>query len=86
MAETMQHRWRINPETLTLDPVDGEHPKTFTAQECRVQQWPPCPVCDSTIEVDFVDVRTSQDPAPVYVMGTWRRPNDCDPHPVLQRP
>lgn len=84
MSTSLARRWRINPETLGLDPVDGEHPGTFTGQDTRAQEWPPCPVCDTMIDVDFVDVRGQADQFPVFMMGRWKCPNDCDPRPVLR--
>ena len=77
-------RWRINPETLGLEPIEGKHPGTFTAQAFRAQEWPDCPVCGARIIVDDVDVRTAADRFPVFMMGAWRCPNDCDPRPVLR--
>ena len=81
---TKSRRWMINPATLDLEPTDGSHPGTFTGQDIRVQQWPPCPVCGVTIDVDFVDVHTTGDRFPVLVMGGWQCPNDCDPRPILR--
>lgn len=78
-----QRSWRINPQTLGFDPEQGEHPGTFTAQEWREQQWPRCPVCDTTVDVAQVDVQTSGDHFPVYLMGRWQCPNNCDPRGVL---
>jgi hypothetical protein len=72
-------RWRINPDTLQIEPEDGQPAGTFTEQDLAVQQWPPCPVCGATIVQDFVDVHSSDDPGPVYAPGVWLCPNDCDP-------
>lgn len=81
---TKRRRWRINPRTFDLEPIEGSRPGTFNGQDIRAQEWPPCPVCGATIDVDFVDVRGYADQFPVFVMGAWECPNDCDPRPVLR--
>lgn len=84
MSTSLARRWRINPETFDLDPVDGDHPGTFTGQDTRAQEWPPCPVCGATIDVEFVSVQGQSDPFPVFVMSWWECPNDCDPRLALR--
>jgi hypothetical protein len=83
-AKARGTRWRINPETLALEPEDEQVGHIFTAQDWQAQEWPPCPVCGTTINVAQVDVQTSQDPVPTYIMGRWQCPNNCDPRPVLR--
>lgn len=81
---TKSRRWRINPRTCDLEPVEGSHPGRFTGQDIRAQEWPPCPVCGAVIDVDFVNVQGAADRFPVFLMGAWTCPNDCDPRAILR--
>jgi hypothetical protein len=81
---TTPRRWKIEPNTLHVVPVDGGPVGRFTGQDWQAQQWPACPVCQTTIAVGQVDVTESGDYYPMYAMGAWRCPNDCDPRPVLR--
>lgn len=77
-------RWVIDPETLGLKPEDGSTFGSFTAQELRAQTWPDCPVCGERVDPNALDVRQAHDRFPVYLLGMWECPNDCDPRPVLR--
>lgn len=81
---TKRRRWRINPNSRDLEPVEGRHPGTFTGQDIRAQDFPPCPVCGDTIDVDFINVQGYADQFPKFLMGRWGCPNDCDPRPILR--
>lgn len=71
----MTQRWTINPETFGLDGPTGP----LSAQEFRAIERPPCPVCGTTIEVDRVNVQMATDRFPVFLIGRWQCPNECDP-------
>lgn len=61
--------WRISPTgILTTSNAAG----SYTDVEFDAQQWPPCPVCGATIDVDRVDCRMLCDPEPRYITGQWR--------------
>jgi hypothetical protein len=84
VSETPEpRRWKINPKTYGLDPEDGGPTGTFNGQEWRAQIWPDCPVCGERIEVDRINVQGVGDRFPVFLMGMWQCPNDCDPRQVL---
>lgn len=67
--------WLIDPPSFGLH---GGTPPT-TADEFAEQQWPPCPVCGTTVDVDRIDISAFDDVEPRYIMGQWECPNGCDP-------
>jgi hypothetical protein len=71
----MTQRWTINPETFGLDGPTGQ----FSAQEFDAIERPPCPVCGTTIDVDRINIQGAVDRFPVFLIGSWRCPNQCDP-------
>lgn len=76
-------RWKLDRHGQVVPEDDGPV-GTFTAQEWRAQQWPPCPVCGADAEPDRVDIRSHAERFPVFVMGAWECPNDCDPRPMVR--
>lgn len=76
-------RWKLDHGGQVV-PEDGGPAGTFTAQEWRAQQWPPCPVCGADVEPQRVDIRTYSDKVAVFALGPWECPNDCDPRHVLR--
>jgi hypothetical protein len=77
-------RWRLNSDGQ-VEPEDGSPVGSFNGQEWRAQEWPSCPVCGSTdAEPERIEVRHLGDQFPVFVIGAWECPNDCDPRPVLR--
>ncbi|WP_242890228.1 hypothetical protein [Actinomadura litoris] len=80
---TTGRRWRLTSDGQ-IEPEDGQPVGTFTAQEWRAQQWPPCPVCGAQGEPEQVDIHGYADRFPVLIPGAWECPNDCDPRPALR--
>lgn len=72
MSEQEARRWRLNPDTLQVEPEDGAEVGRFTAQEWGSQIFPPCPVCGWIIHVEPVDVHVSGEVPPVYMPGFWK--------------
>jgi hypothetical protein len=69
--------WHLEPSTFGL--YGGIAPSTL--EGFAEQQWPPCPVCGTTIEVDAISVPDLGIPSAkwAYVMGEWHCPHGCDP-------
>jgi hypothetical protein len=77
--------WRIDPETLRLinpDLPDNGDRATSTKEQFGAQQWPPCPVCGATVEVDLIDVTLNEEDlrrnGRSYIAARWDCPRDCD--------
>lgn len=71
-----QMTWHLEPSTFGL--YGGIAPSTLAG--FAEQQWPPCPVCGTTIDVDAICVPTTpHDPEVLYMMGQWHCPRGCDP-------
>lgn len=81
----IKYQWRINPDTCQLEVQNGKAPATFRGQDLRAQDWPPCPVCGTAVDVNAIDVRKFADRFAVFVLGSWECPNDCDPQPATKR-
>lgn len=84
LSPALSRRWRINPQSLNVEPVDGQPVGDFTAQEWDEQRWPDCPVCGARINVDRIDICTNTDPRHRYICGAWECPNACDIRAALQ--
>lgn len=69
---TERTQWSINPDTMALE---GGPTGRLTGGQWNAQQWPPCPVCGTTVNVDRVDAREWLDQVPMYLMGGWECPN-----------
>lgn len=80
---TKGRRWKLTPDGYVVPEDDGPV-GTFNGQEWRAQEWPPCPVCGADAEPERVDVSEYRDRFPVFTLGAWECPNDCDPRPVLR--
>lgn len=78
-------QWRINPETHCLEPADGGAAGALTGQQWAAQQWPDCPVCGQQVQPQQLNVQQAGDRFPVFMVGAWRCPNDCDPREALAR-
>lgn len=76
--------WFIDAETLQL--VGPEPGRTYSGEEFAAQEWPPCPVCGTTVMPQPFDVSGLADRLPVYTVGRWACPNECDPPPPGRRP
>lgn len=73
--------WHFNPDTWQLA---GGPVRPITGAEWREQQWPPCPVCGSEIDIERCDVTSKGDAwatggVRYYIHGLWQCPNECDP-------
>lgn len=73
--------WTIDPVSLTLNGPKGR----FNGQEFAAIERPPCPVCGEPIAVDQINVQDARDRFPVFMAGSWRCLNDCDPRPSQRR-
>lgn len=89
MREVPPRRWKLtvgHDGMHELQPADGKPYGRFTGQEWNANIWPPCPICGEIIYVDGVNVQGLQDPYPVFLMGRWSCPNDCDPRgPMIRK-
>lgn len=77
--------WRIDPDTLSLTNLDvpDRHSVIYSAQEFAAQQWPPCPVCGTTVDVNQIDVTLNEEDerrnGRTYISGPWSCPRGCNP-------
>jgi hypothetical protein len=67
--------WCIDPSTFAL--TGGTPPRTLS--EFAAQEWPPCPVCGTAIEVDAVAVPVMGSRESGFMMGQWYCSRGCDP-------
>lgn len=71
--------WQVDPDTGQLTNPDYPVGYRFTADEFASQEWPPCPVCGTTIRVDRVHNPSMETTTPMYITGRVECPNGCDP-------
>lgn len=68
---------RIGLDPPKLVGPQPPRPGGWTASEWARQQFPPCPNCGTTVEVDRVGGGTLSGEA-LYIDSRWRCPRNCD--------
>ena len=84
----------ISPETRLLELEGGgswsaAYPDGMSAGQFADLEFPRCPVCDSPVEADRIDITYSAETEAAYgrryIPGMWECPHGCDPVAMVRR-